>query len=973
MDGGGFMNWNAIWDVGLKNNLFFSEAAKFLRLNYYILLFLGTSLIATEHKIDASWGGWLSNFTINGTQTPAINQTRFKMRHDNANIYFDIEAYESHMSSLKAAKYAHGSDAIWQNDSIELNFCLSRNTLEYYKILIDNCGTVVGLKMVDDNTGSRTFIGQPWDSFATAQVRKSNNRWHLQVKVPFGSMDIAKLEEWRINVARNRYAGGKAVHSSYSRLYGISHIRPWDFIKVKMLNFSTDGYLWEIENIQNKVINANTLTLAFDVRNNNREFRRFVAQCGNKKNSSYVEAKKYKRVSMNIPVKNHALNNFTLQLRSASGQLMHTRSFDFKIDYAPIKLQLIAPAYRNNIYASMKLKEVIVKVDAEKGLIKEELKISFPNGANIHTISPGELPKTIKFNVENLPDGKHMLRAESGEFVKTVQIRKLPYRQGEIYLDADGITYIDGKKFLPFGWFRVGPNSHVTGINAMQANQHNSSIKDMKKFLDLNLKRGKYAIIYPYSDGSGAWDMKNFARKERKSELTKSQQSQIRKFVGTVGRYNGILGWYVSDEPENTGDNPLWYEQLRKLLTEVDPYHPTILLNWGIAGINKYYQGCDILMPDCYPSFVIDGPSLKPIYAISQWTRTANKLRPTWITIHAFDWARKGHRTRPPTFRELRNQVYQVFANNGKGILMYSYTHWSQMFSDLRVGPNFLAGELQVNKDLLLASNSNSLLQVNSPDKNFQSALKRFGNDICIIAVNTSDKPITVGFELKQPVKKLYILSERKSVNGSRFSQRFEPFETKLFTNNKSIATACDIVDFRKKLAELKAAPKLKNNLLYIGEITHQQHMEFNKGNKPANLPTLTASSDIKHYYTLKTGGLYFLTDGIIENIPLFYMAWTPSRDDKQPYIEIKLPSRQRVSKVVVYATHAENQPYRISALSVSSGGKELARRENLNQQKIEITFSPVDTAQLRINILKQRKSEIANNNPAISEIEVYK
>ena len=48
---------------------------------------------------DAAWEKvvWQSDFTTLGTKTPAKEQTRFKVFHDNSRIYFLIEALESAM------------------------------------------------------------------------------------------------------------------------------------------------------------------------------------------------------------------------------------------------------------------------------------------------------------------------------------------------------------------------------------------------------------------------------------------------------------------------------------------------------------------------------------------------------------------------------------------------------------------------------------------------------------------------------------------------------------------------------------------------------------------------------------------------------------------------------------------------------------------------------------------------------------
>lgn len=118
----------------------------------------------------------------------------------------------------------------------------------------------------------------------------------------------------------------------------------------------------------------------------------------------------------------------------------------------------------------------------------------------------------------------------------------------------------------------------------------------------------------PFQDLGGWNDWRWVVFKDpetRRKGLTPEQRKKIIEFVSEAGKLDGVLGWYMADEPECRDNNPVWYEEARELIAEIDPYHPCFMLNWGTGGMRRYYKGCDILLPDCYPQYFEDGTTSK--------------------------------------------------------------------------------------------------------------------------------------------------------------------------------------------------------------------------------------------------------------------------------------------------------------------------------------------------------------------------
>ena len=156
-----------------------------------------------------------------------------------------------------------------------------------------------------------------------------------------------------------------------------------------------------------------------------------------------------------------------------------------------------------------------------------------------------------------------------------------------------------------------------------------SAVKTIRK----NLESGQRTAIYMTQEITGrAWDKPVlFAESARKGGLSPAQREKIIRFVSAVGKTDGLLAWYMADEPEGRDNNPLFYEEALELIRKHDPYHPGIMLNYGLYGIKRYYRGADILIPDCYAQYWEDGTTEKPRSSTSEWVRTAAALRPAWL------------------------------------------------------------------------------------------------------------------------------------------------------------------------------------------------------------------------------------------------------------------------------------------------------------------------------------------------------
>ena len=648
-------------------------------------------------------------------------------------------------------------------------------------------------------------------------------------------------------------------------------------------------------------------------------------------------------------------------------------------------VKIIRPAYRNNLYASMPDKTIEAEI-ALDGIQTDIVKVSLKdrNGKSLfdRELSGKKLPANVRFPGKDLPDGNYYLEVSAGkEHKKTVRIRKLPFQAGEVYLDSKGITHVEGKRFLPYGWFIFQSSDPKTPAFNSQLNYGigSRSLDAFNGTLSRYAKIGMKNIVFPYQEFNGKHEWQIFAHSTRTGSLRPEQKKHLEKYIPEMKKHPSLLAWYFADEPESRGgNNPQWFVQAHELMQELDPYHPNLMLNWGINGMQQFYEGCDILIPDCYIRYMADGTTKKPRWAISDWMKAAAALgKPAWLVPQVFLWG-----TAAPTFDDYRAEIYQALIHNCKGFQLYNYQE-SRLHSSLTIAPDAVGLELVQIKDLVLENTIPGAVEVKTPAgaEHFQAGLKYWNGEYVLIAVNTSLKSFDAEFTVhaeKLP-KKLHVLGEKRSValkNGT-FKDRFGPAETHVYlTSGKRAGGVEDLASVRNRIAAMKTSRKMPGNKAGLGEIDNFLiYRDFIKGKRPADVPAIRGSSDFGSWFTIymyKINTFYFLLDGVKDNSSDF-MIWSPAANDKDPWIEIEFSAEQPVSKVVLYTLLSDKGIPRLSAVSVSrhdgTAFRKIGNTSVRTGNQIVIEFPEVKTKRLRFDRFQFTPGQ---SRRALTEIEVY-
>ncbi len=943
---------------------------------------------------------WQSGFTTYRNNAEPEAQTRFKTAYDENHLYFAVELEEPNMESISERKnLRRDSEDFWLTETIE--FCLVNDPtlLSFYKILVNAAGRIQEITLIDDNTGRGVFTPFfDWKSHAAVKTLRHADKWVVEAAIPFGSFCRNEANQWRINLNRNRRTVSPIELSSFARVKGAADIQQYPQVSLPKLDESQ--HRWEIVNVSGKVSQVKgvlTYDVYADLVNRTGNFR--IVKCMaslldsefrnilSVSHDDNLQDKKFSRRQFSLAPIIPGKYFLSLDYFAADGALLKTSLQEVKLEYQPVVINLLRPAYRNNLYATMPDKTIEAEISldgVEARKITAVLKDADGKVYEQKEFDTRELPAKMIFDGAKLPDGAYFLEAvtDQGVAAKT-RIRKLPHRAGEVWLDKDGITHVDGKRFLPYGWFifQLEDQKDPCFNSQLTYNIGYSSLESFHKNVGAYEKLGMKSILFPYQEFSGKHDWKIFAHDTRFGAINEEQREHLKKTIPEMSKNQAVLAWYFADEPESRGgNNPQWFVQTGELIAELDPYHPNLMLNWGPQGMRQFYEGCDILMPDCYPQYFENGRTAKPRWATSEWMKTAMELkRPAWLVPQAFAWGGEG--VVPPSMDDFRAEIYQALIHNCKGFQLYDFPE-SRMHSSLTIAPSSVGEELMRIKDLVLERTLPGMVRVvTSPEKeHFQAGLKTWQGQYCLIAVNTSMDRITANFTLEGNLPALWhVLGEERSVslkNGT-FSDEFGPAETHVYLTDKATADSVEpLHSVRQRIVDLRNSRKKAGNLVGLGEVDDVRvYGRYEKGDRPSHVPEIKASSDarlwfVSHYYKMST--LYFLLDGATE-YSANYMIWSPTPDDKDPWIEITLPQEAVVGRVAVHTPLDKEKRPKLSdvAVSVWDGQKfvRVGECKGNTAAAAEVTFTPVSTSKVRIENIRLNK-----NHPlrAISEVEIF-
>ncbi len=929
---------------------------------------------------EAVWqqAQWHTGFTMLGeTEKLAEAQTQFAVAFDGADLYLGIKCQEPSMDQLKA-DVTERDGKVHGDDCVEIMIDSTGDRTEYYHLTVNPLGTLYDAQM---RQGGHVRALQ-WDCDWQAAVARGEDFWTVEIAVPFVQLELtdASRGDWALNVTRERKAGMREL-SSFTEAPGGFH-QPTYYAQLQLPGAGLDRFMWTVRDPFDVAVQmapegvGNRVVYAAKTHVTNHTGRMSLLQLRPQLISGETVSEgepvnlgldngQGREVAFSVPVAEQGSQVLRVRLvdRRDPERTLCVRSIPTTVQYTPLAIEMTRPSYRNCIYATQQIDAVELRITSaltddllagrrlNAGIFRPAEGAQAGLGTLIVAGEPVEAAREVAVSIPatELPVGDYQVGVqlvnEQGavEHVTRASLRKLPPAPSghEWRMDENNVLLHNGEPFLPFGWFsyRIADAADDPYTVMQDYNANWRTVGENREILDDIAEAGLFVTFYPYS--------RAFMNRGDvvKRPLGDEEAAALRERVTGLMDHEGLLAWYMADEPELKPVLPRRAEQIYQVCRDADPYHPCIMLNDTIAGIHTYADGGDILMPDPYPLFLQGGLAARGIERTSEFVKACNDAsggrRAAWVTPQAFNYGDAGRAAnRAPHFVELRNQCYQAVVYGAKGFLWYTYSH-ANNYPALSIGMDFLCREAQDLKAAILAPDAPDDLSVEADrPEHLHVAARRAGGELYVFAVNTATEPQQATITLAGMPERLYVVSEGRAIQTAdgALADSFGVYETHVYTTSAAIADRDTKQSVQEQIAQADAARKKPGNLAFEGqgvEVEISSHARYN--NAPARV-----------------------LDGIET-----HMGWRADHTvPGEPWLVLRWPEEQTFSRVVVYTSNVLAVKVEVAE---GDGWRTIA--EVSGEGRLEATFDAVAADAIRLLVTKTAEDA---TGAAIQEVEVY-
>ncbi len=922
---------------------------------------------------------WYSGFHIlNHPQQIAKPGTSFAMAHDGENLYIAVRADEPEIAKTKAL-VSKRDGPVWKDDSIEIFIDSKGEGIYHYQFVINSKGSLYDTKA----TRGGMFNKSDWNSDIKVATSVGEDAWFLEVSIPFYCLSFSpeNLSTWRFNIGRSRFVTSKRELFTYAPLQGTFHdSKNFALVHIKNIDLSPFLLDFDLEGIKGILKQGQVVANAKILIKNNSSLPRkiditAILTAGDKETSTILRGIRFNQGTyhQDITIPLHATREGTLVVSLQdvkSGKVVCSQWFSVALDYTPLKVEVLPPIYRNAIFSGQKLKDIeleVITALAPKERKDYLFKFSLNSDQKV-LCSQSSGIRDEKMNISiplpGLKTGSYLINSSlvhkpTGNTLANWQevLRKLPPKKGEVSFDENMVCLIDNKPFLPFGisnMWSIGTEPQSSAVNpgiqeaaeiGCNTVEHFGALrwgtKDIDKYFDELHQSGLKLIAYPHPQG---FPLIRGGEKLSKP-LTSKEEEILRSHLQKIRHYPEILAWYIGNEPEPSAVNPKRMKQIDDIIKGEDPYHPTVIAFHNIRNIKYFADATVVLWPDPYPGFMKDGGWIRPQFttkAIEEAVKVSKGRKPVWAFLQAQDMTLFGRvDQRAPNFADLRNQLYQAAIAGAKGF--FWYCRW-RIEPQVKIGLTYLAKESQLLREVIFAPESLhkfSVAKDTGKSAELHLSRRQVGKDTYLFTVSSSGKKREIEFKASGlSDRQLFVVGEGREVRLQRgeFTDSFEPYDTHIYTTNKSLAYRLSIANVYKEIKDT-CTPVIKP-----GNLAHKSRgttIRFSK--KTTNrLPPLN-----------------FVIDGIKTT------SFWGGRGKRPSWVEIIFTGPEKVCKVLIDSNICHLQ------VEVENNGAWIRvadakiDRSSLLREVQTVKFPLVETKKIRLHSLMDAI-------PQIWEIEVY-
>jgi len=769
---------------------------------------------------NAKWYKGL--FPINKKGNKAVD-TEFALLYKDNILYIGVICNEK-IGEKIVSKKRKRDGSVYSDDSIEFMLITHQDLppdeklLEYMHFIVNSDGQKY------DAVRSCGFANKTWNANWKAKTKVYKNKWTLEVAIDCTSFDIkSKSPAWHFNICRSK-PGQK--YASWAKVNSFHQKRDYPLltnIPKKLLNscftfsdisFEQNNGLVKLKtNITNNGTYAGEAVFKLVTLSDKKEIQ----------NYSYnfkTSPEKQNSILISTKIKKSGTYRIFGIIKDNNEKVLRTITKTLIIAISPLKVKIITPSYRNNIYHTQKLSniELLATLNLRKNKTYK-LTATLTSNLNKNVVSKVSVPcennKRLKISlpVKNIKSGTYNLHIALIENSKRIAeskhiIKKLAQASGtEVRIDRQNNIIVNGEKFFPWGFMGARANKHsylkTAGFNTIQSYSFEMmDIESAKAELNKWHKAGIKVILYPYY--KTIFKAGHFVGSSAPG-ISSEGLKQIRTRVKALMSHPAILGWYLCDEPRGPKKIKA-LEQVYNLLRKIDPYHPCFVLNNSVDGCLDIQNASDILYPDIYPNFKEQGASVSPLSIISNSIkaiyRGSKNYKPVILAAQTFDYGayHSPELYRAPSYDEVRSMVYLAIISKTKGLVNFKIgdADWRQkgwpaksagIYATKSLSIGILEGlgpEINTLAKVFLAPKSKTKVKIKHKDILFMTRETKKG-DLYIICVNKSSKQINAEIGISSSkIKKLNVFPEARSVivQNNKFRDSFAPYEAHVYTTD---------------------------------------------------------------------------------------------------------------------------------------------------------------------------------------------
>lgn len=915
---------------------------------------------------DAAWAAAkpVTGFLLQNTTIPAKRQTIARVLYDDAVLYIGMHCAEPDIDSIRKTKTTRDG-SVFDSDCVELMLDPARSGNDYHHFAVNVLGDIF-----DRACTQGGFIGDDkWDAEIQTATFIGKDFWSVEVALPFYSLGVSPKvgPVWNINLCREKKSPAENSSIGERGAFNIAG----SFAELRGLNTDFSRYCYSLgapEWTMNVRQGALDVKLETPLKNESGKSGKALLSCrlispSQKTYTASVEVDSSPGEAR-VPVGEFHLTEqgdytaWVLVNDAMTKRPLAMRRDPLSIKYIPLSIRLIEPWYRNAVFFTQNLKEVILDVEIRMKpdeFSQTSLEVSLRSGGKekdaailqSKTVPTPQKQNRIVLDATTLPEGKMdiiaVLKQKDGKTLAETShpLLKLPYKAGEVWLGKDMNWRVDGKPFCINGAWN-GKDDFLKEYNAF--------ISEQPGGVRLLSRAAFYA-------------MPTAMRPQlREKNLDPKIAALIREGVRKERDKSNLFAHYFIDEPECAGVSASALEQIYQVIRDEDPYHPVLISNNSLTGLQLFSRCAEINGLHLYPPILKDR-RINDFSSVAQGAESAvaffreSEHKQTILHLHqGFNYGDHGAvNQRIPNYLEYRGQNILAVICGAKGWLQFN--RMVAHYPELCIGMTHLTRELKYLEPVVLAPDAAA--KPTASNDAVKMLLKEAEGELYLLACNASMKPCEAKLAIpgvSKKAKSLSVISEDRevAVNGDAFTDKFDPFEVHIYTTATKQPELLTVKEICKLIDEANAKRKKPGNLAF-------QMFE-------GDGVTVSASSKKGDYRRRPDNGLWHMVDGVIDTVDHYkVLTWQDKTDNEFPdWLEIQLPEAQTIGRVVVYPFQKSLKDYAVQG-RLNGEWKDLNRVAGKNDETITHAFPPIKTDRIRIFVTA------ANGpNAMVTEVEIY-